>query len=296
MKKPSIALIGAGKVGSALAIALQKAGYVIESVVSRTPRSADALARRLGIAVAQDAASATVAADLLLIATPDRVIGAVAQALVERDMCRPGQIALHVCGSQSAESLCALRSAGVAVGSMHPLQTFSDVERAVACLPGTYFAVDGDEAALCSAQEMVAVLGGKSFYVPKERRALYHAAACMASNYTVALLHASAHLLSAIGMKEADAMEALAPIMRATFDNVQAFGTVQALTGPIVRGDGVTVERHLQSIDELSPEESTIYRELGIYAQEIAKKRGVCTEEELRKMFTILHKVIHRCE
>lgn len=296
MKPWTIALIGAGKVGSALAIALCAAGYEITAVASRTKQSAQLLAKRLGTVAAQDAAQAAAAGDVVLIATPDREIGGVAQWLAEHDACRRGQIALHVCGSQSASSLQPLRLAGVAVGSMHPLQAFSDIDAAVKTLPGTYFAVDGDASAMRVAEQLTEALGGKSFHVPPEQRALYHAAACMASNYTIALLHASARLLAAVGMAEQEALTALAPILQATFDNARRFGTVQALTGPIVRGDIVTVEKHLQSIDELSPEESTIYRELGIYTQRVAQMRGKTVAVEQEQLTEILHRVIHRCE
>ena len=179
---------------------------------------------------------------------------------------------------------------------MHPLQTFSDIAAAVKSLPGTYFAVDGDEPAAEAAREMAAALGGRSFCVPPEKRALYHAAACVASNYTVALLHAAARMLAAVGMPEREALAALAPILRATLENAQALGPLQALTGPIVRGDVETVDKHLRSIDELSPEESTVYRQLGIYAQRMAQERGVYTPERQAELLTTLHRVIHNCE
>lgn len=296
MEKQTVAIIGAGKVGSALAIALERAGYAVVAAVSRTQRSAKALADRLPSAVATDLAGAAAAASVLLLATPDREIGAAAQAFADSGACRRGQVALHVCGSQSASSLQALRPAGVSIGAMHPLQTFSEIDAAVRSLPGTYFAIDGDERAVRTAREMVSALGGKSFCVPQERRALYHAAACVASNYTVALLHASVRMLAAVGMAEREALDALAPLLRATLDNAQAFGTLQALTGPIVRGDAGTVEKHLRSIDELSPEESTVYRELGIYAQRMAQERGVYTPERQAELLTTLHRVIHNCE
>lgn len=296
MRKYRIAVIGAGKVGSALAIALQNAGHLVMGVASRTQSAAETLAARVGAAKAGIKIKQAVRqAEVILITTPDRQIAVVVEALLKEDAIRSGQFVFHACGSQSAETLAAVRDAGAIIGSMHPLQAFSTIEGAVQSIPGTYFAIDGDAAAIAAAKQMIVDIGGQSFVIPSAQRALYHAAACMASNYTVAVIHSAVQMFKALGITETEAIAALSPIMRGTFANIVRAGTVNALTGPIVRGDVGTIEKHLAQIAELSPKESTIYAQLGIYTEKIAEERKIYTEEEGRKLYTIFRGFIHNC-
>lgn len=296
MRKYRIAIIGAGKVGSALAIVLQNAGHLIVGVASRTQSAAEILAVRVGaVSAGIEIKQAVRQAEVILITTPDREIAAVVEALLKEDAMQPGQFVFHVCGSQSAETLAAVRDAGAIIGSMHPLQSFSTIEGSTASIPGTYFAIDGDAAAMVAAKQMIADIGGQSFVIPSAQRALYHAAACMASNYTVAVIHSAVQMFKALGITEAEAIAALSPILRGTFANMIREGTVNALTGPIVRGDVGTIEKHLAQIAELSPKESTIYAQLGIYTEKIAEERKIYTEEEGKELSTIIRGFIHNC-
>jgi len=279
-----VGIIGAGKVGSVLAIALQQAGLEICAVSGGRSESAKILADRIGGLFCRDTVRVAREANILLIATPDREIKTVVDILITSGEMRTGQIVFHVCGSQSAEILAGLRSFGVAVGSIHPLQSFSSIEAGLQHLGGSYFAIDGDEQALSKAKEFVKKLSGICLYVPPAERALYHAAACMASNYLTALLHSTAALMKTFGVDETQAIKALHPILQGTLTNIETYGTLQALTGPIVRGDVVTIRHHLQKIEEQIPSQAQLYRELGKYTLAMAKQRHTLSAEQIASL------------
>ncbi|SEJ73817.1 Predicted oxidoreductase, contains short-chain dehydrogenase (SDR) and DUF2520 domains [Propionispira arboris] len=276
-----VGIIGAGKVGSVLAIALQREGINVCAVSGGGSDSAKILADRIGILFCRDTALVAREVDIILIATPDREIKNVVNLLKISGEMRDGQIVFHVCGSQSAEILAGLRSFGVAVGSIHPLQSFSSIEAGLKNLGSSYFAIDGDEQALVKAKEFVGKLNGICMYVPPEDRALYHAAACMASNYLTALLHSTVTLMKTFGVDETKAIKALHPILQGTLTNIETYGTLQALTGPIVRGDVGTITQQLQQIDARVPSQAQLYRELGKYTLAMAKQRHTLAPEQI---------------
>lgn len=284
MRKRKVALIGAGKVGATLAIVLQTGGYEISGVSSLHMESAIQLAARLQCMSSKSPEKIASIADIVLIATPDREIGNVAKRLTERSAVGGGQAVFHVCGSKSADSLQCIRATGAKIGSMHPLQAFSSVESAVPKIPGTYFAVDGDAGAVAIAKEMIAAIGGKWMDIPEQSRALYHAAACMASNYMVSVVHGAVQMFGKLGIAEEDAVAALMPILKGTMENIHRDGTLGALTGPIVRGDIETVWAQLAQIDCLSEDEAELYRDLGRYTTRMAKKRGMLSVEQKEKL------------
>lgn len=276
-----VGIIGAGKVGSVLAIALQKQGIDVCAVSGGRSESAKILADRIGGLFCRDAERVAREADILLIATPDREIKNVVEVLITSGKMRTGQIVFHVCGSQSAEILAGLKSFGVAIGSIHPLQSFSSIEAGLKNLGGSYFAIDGDEQALLKAREFVKKLNGTCMYVPPESRALYHASACMASNYLTALLHSAAILMETFGVDETQAIKALRPLVQGTLTNIEAYGTLQALTGPVVRGDVGTIKQQLEKIDMKIPSQTQFYRELGKYTLDIAKQCQTLSAEQI---------------
>ena len=275
-----IAFIGAGKVGSAMAILLSLKGYKISYIMSRNVESAEKLAQRVKSTAATDLKKGMQDTDVIFITTPDRVIKEMAKKIAETGLKASQQYVFHVCGSQSSESLMVLKENGWVTGSMHPLQAFADIDMAVNILPQTYFALDGDEKAVALAERIVESIGGKSFFVPSQYRALYHAAACIASNYTVTLMHVATQLFEKFGIKEEAAIAALMPIMKGTLANIESKGTINALTGPIVRGDSVTIEAHLAKMRQYAPKEELVYKVLGRYTQEFVQKKEIFSKKD----------------
>lgn len=274
MSKPSIAVIGAGKVGSALAILLHKKGYAVSGVASRTLDSAARLAGRLNCPVFEDCARAARGADVVFVTTPDREIAPVSARIAAGGGYRPGQVVAHTSGAHPSGELHGAREAGALAVSIHPLQSFAEVEGAMENLPGSYFALEGDEGAVKLAERIVKDLGGKSFIIDAGDKPLYHAAACIASNYLVSLMHFATGLYQNFGLSREEAFKALLPLVRGTVENIRRAGPVKALTGPLARGDVPTVKGHLEALEKVSGQERELYRQLGEYTVRVALEKG----------------------
>ncbi|KUK36611.1 MAG: Putative NAD(P) dependent oxidoreductase [Thermacetogenium phaeum] len=283
-----IGFIGAGKVGSALALLLQENGYEIVGIASRTPASAEKLANRLQRPVLTPGEVAR-RSEAVFITTTDDAIPQVVSGLAAEGSFRQGQIVLHTSGALTAEVLAPAAVQGAITLSLHPLQSFATVEQALAILPGSYFSIEGDRRGFPFAQEVVEKLKGKYFYLDSAAKVLYHAAACVASNYLVGLLACALDLLAAAGIPEGMRLPAMLPLVTGTLDNVRKIGIPNALTGPLARGDLGTVEKHLQALQEL-PEQEAVYNRLGLYTLKVALAKGTITEDQGRELRNLLEK------
>jgi len=251
-RKPEISIIGTGRLGTTLAVALTRKGYSIRSLVARRARNARKAARLL-----DDGAQVLAAkemgllqpADLFLISTPDDEIAGVAAEL-SRLHVRPKRklTALHTSGALSAEALAPLRERGWSTGSIHPLISVSDTQTGDAALAGAFWSVEGDKAALRLARAIVRDLEGKSFSIRSEDKPLYHAAAVMVSGNVVALFDVALEMLMQCGLTRKAARSILLPLIASTVQNLETRDPVHALTGTFSRGDLETVRRHLEAL------------------------------------------------
>ncbi|MBC8015481.1 MAG: DUF2520 domain-containing protein [Sporomusaceae bacterium] len=289
MQKQTVAIIGAGKVGSILAKNLYKQGYELVGIASRTRESADRLACQFGISGVTQASDITQYADIVLIATPDRCIGQVTEKVAQDGGFRPGQLVLHTSGGVSVAALSSASDAGAFTGSMHPLQSFADTESAIETIKGIYFALGGHEQAVNAAKEIVTALGGQSFIIPDKDRPLYHAAACIVSNYFVSLMHWATQIYSGFGLSPQQAAAALMPLVQGTVSNLQHLGPTQALTGPVSRGDGVTVAAHMAALE--NADEKKLYAQLGLYTVGVAVEKGTIDEQQAAILRSILENI-----
>jgi predicted short-subunit dehydrogenase-like oxidoreductase (DUF2520 family) len=280
-----IGFIGAGTVGTALAVRLTEQGYAVVAVASRTRSSAEKLAERIiNCRVAEKSQEVARLADFVFITTPDDAIAPVADAI----QWRQGQMVVHCSGSASTDSLEKARRAGVLVGSFHPLQTFADVGEALENLPGSAFAIEAEEPLLGLLARMVHDLGGRSFRLRAEDKVMYHAAAVIASNYTVALMKMATDLWRGFGVPAAQATQALLPLLRGTVNNIDKVGLPNCLTGPIARGDVGTLRSHLKALRERAPGIIETYRQLGLQAIPVALEKGRISQERAREMKALL--------
>lgn len=286
--KKRIVLIGPGRAGQAVSRLLHEAGHEFRAIISRDPVRAATAARFIGSpgAGTTDLSRAR-DGELVLIAIPDDHIGEMAATLRREGYLAPGVILIHFSGILPAAILQGKEGSPQAL-SIHPLQTFADAVIGVHTLPGSPFAVEGDKALLALAEELVSDMGGIPFRIASRRKPLYHAAACVASNYLVTILVVARQILSACGFSDEEAFHLLAPLLRGTVKNLAALGPEQALTGPIARGDVETVASHLQALTELDPELQEIYRVLGRKTVEVARKKGTLDREKAEEILRIL--------
>lgn len=277
--KHIISIIGAGRAGTALAVGLARGGYEI-AVASQSFSSAQALAEKVGGEAYQDLTHATLRSDLIFITTPDDQIEAVATKIAEDKGVRSGSIIYHISGALSSQILLPCKELGAYIGSLHPLQSFADKEEGADNLPGSYFVVEGDEEASIQGEHIVAALKGKLLRITPEVKALYHAGACAASNYLVTVVALGTRLLEAAGIPSQVSLDALLPLIKGTVGNLEREGLPNALTGPISRGDIITLQTHFQAMSRHLPEFVDLYARLGKYTIDIGLAKGTIDAEE----------------
>jgi predicted short-subunit dehydrogenase-like oxidoreductase (DUF2520 family) len=273
----TIGIVGTGRIAQAMGRLLRERGDAAIAIAGRSPEKAAAAAAFIGPGVrCVPPEQLPGVARRIVIAVSDQAIGEVAEQLARAG--GGSGIALHTCGAHGAGLLAPLGRAGLACGVCHPLQTVASPAQGVTALPGSSFLVDGDPAAREWGADIVRRLGGRMLRVPPDRRVLYHAAAVLASNCVVALLAASAAALSRAGVPEEECLAALGPLVRTSVDNALALGPVDALTGPIRRGDAATVRAHLEALQPLPPALGEVYRALGLEALSLALLAGLPRE------------------
>jgi predicted short-subunit dehydrogenase-like oxidoreductase (DUF2520 family) len=250
--KPRIAIVGAGNLASALAWSLHRAGYKIERIVSRGPaaslRRAWKLAREVG-ASAVTAARAQVRAEIVWFCVPDGAISSAADSLTRATDWK-GKVALHSSGALTCDELSVLRRQGAEVASVHPLMTFVRGSRPT--LAGVPFAIEGSQKATLAARTIVLDLDGVPCTVRKQQKEAYHAWGMFASPLLTALLAATERVAAAAGVSRKAARERMLPILRQTLANYARLGAPGSFSGPIVRGDVATVQKHLRVLREVS--------------------------------------------
>ncbi|MHC4718024.1 MAG: Rossmann-like and DUF2520 domain-containing protein, partial [Planctomycetota bacterium] len=192
-EKPDIAIIGPGRVGTALAVAAARAGYRVVGAAGRDAGRVKDAASRIGPDVAVGSPEEIAPrAPVVLLTVPDDAIEGLCRQLAEARAFAPGAVVAHCSGALSSEVLSPARDlCGAAIGSIHPLQTFPDAETGVERVGGTYFFCEGDDRAVAVLAALAEAVGGTPVRIAPEAKLLYHAAAVMACNCLAALLDAS---------------------------------------------------------------------------------------------------------
>lgn len=263
--KARIAMVGAGNLGSALSVALWRAGRTIDTIVMHSGKSEArdrALGKRVGARVTASLAGSR--ADVVWICVPDASIVRASETLAAETEWK-GRVALHSSGALTSDALAALRARGAAVASVHPLMTF--VRGSRPSFEQVPFAIEGDAAAVRAARRIARDLGGRAYAISKSEKAAYHAWGTFASPLLTALLATTEQVAAAAGVQRKEARDRMAPILRQTIDNYVAFGAADAFSGPIIRGDVETVKKHLLVLRE-SPIARDVYLALAQAALE----------------------------
>lgn len=250
-----IGVVGAGRVGAVLAAALQAAGHEVVAAAGESDASRGRIAALLpGVPVLKPTAVAR-ACDLLLLTVPDDMLPNVVSTLAASGAIREGQRVVHTSGRHGLAVLAPAAAVGARTVALHPAMTFTGTAVDLPRLVGCVFGVTAGTAEEPLAERLVADLGGRTSWVPEERRALYHAGLAHGANHLVTLVAQAVELLSA-SYADGDhdrSAETLRPLLQAALDNALDQGDA-ALTGPIVRGDVGTVRDHLAEVARNAPD------------------------------------------
>lgn len=267
-----VAVIGAGRVGTAIAVMLERAGHQIVGISGRAETRGRAIAY-LPSTPFLEPADAAVEAELVVIGTPDDVIEPTAEVLAEAAAVGPGTWVSHLSGALGLDALRRAREADARILAIHPLQTFPDVDSALERLPGCSIAVtaEGDEGYLLG-ERLAEDVHGVPFRLADELRPLYHTAAVFASNYLVTASAIAESLFIAAGLP--DPARAMAPLQRASLEHVERLGPAGALTGPAVRGDVGTIRRNLEALERHAPGLVPSYIAMARATLDLAERSG----------------------
>lgn len=278
---PVIGIVGAGAVGTALGVALTRAGWPVHAVASRDPgrreRFRSLVDGSRGFAEAQALVEEV---ELVIIAIPDDAIGPLAAGL----RLYGGQAMIHTSGALDAAVLAPALAAGTQMGTFHPLVAFADTERAVAALKGATIAIEGDDQLISLLAEMAEAIGANPVRLLPGSKAAYHAAAVLAAGGFVALLDAIAELGRVVGLDEAGALAVYGPLIEGTLGNARALGIPAALTGPLARGDVGTLEAHLAALATHAPAVLALYRAMAEREVDLAVARGMLAPERATQL------------
>ncbi len=285
VKEKTIGFIGAGTVGKALGLLLERRGYSVVATASRSFSSSEELASLIkGCKAYSDLQQVADACDVVFITTPDSAIEEVAS----RIKWRAGQYVVHCSGADSLDPLISAQAQGAAIGVMHPLQSLATYQKAIANLPGSTFSLEAAGSLLEFLKVVVDDLGGKWVLLQPGDKVLYHAAAVIASNYLVTLAKVATDLWQAFGVDQKEALDALMPLIRGTASNLEEVGLPHALTGPIARGDKRTVKKHLLALQAMAPDMLGIYVEMGIRTIPIALEKGRISKLDAQELCELL--------
>lgn len=294
MKGKTVAIIGAGRVGCSIGVLLARSGYAVTGVAARTLASAEQAAAFIGAgAPTADVVQAASGSDIVFITTPDRAIRESCNAIAAGKALKPGSLVVHTSGAHTLDLLEGAGACGAYRAVLHPLQSLASREDGSRNLPGSYFRVEADPEALGSAREIMKALGGIELVMPgwtsdNQSAALYHAGAVAVSNYFVAIVDYGLKFYEALGADKQEALKAVLPLIRGTLHNIETLGVPDALTGPIMRGDGETVKQHLEAMRQRKPELMRLYRELAVHTVSVARDKGSITPETAEELLTLL--------
>lgn len=281
-----IAVVGAGRVGTAVAVALRTAGHDVVAVSGGSATAARASRYLPGVPVVTSSEAAR-RASVVILAVPDDALPSVVSELAADDGFRDGGWAVHVSGAAMLEVLDPAAAAGAHRLGVHPLQTFPIAEDAVERLRGAGIAVTSDDdEGEAFGMSLARDMGGVPFPLQDQARPLYHAAAVFASNYLVAVSAVAAELFAAAGI--ADPAGVMAPLQRATLENIERLGAGAALTGPAVRGDVTTIERNLAALRASRPDAVVPYVAMCRVATRLGLEAGRLTPDDAAAVKKVL--------
>jgi predicted short-subunit dehydrogenase-like oxidoreductase (DUF2520 family) len=287
--KESFVVVGAGRVGTAVARALRDAGYPCLALFGRNPERVGAAGRFVGVEGHTVPKPEIIKqAGVVFVAVPDDAIRETAAGLGDRGAIAPSHVLIHFSGLVTSEAFLPAGRAARGRASAHPNMAFADPATAASKIPGTYFGVEGDGEGTLAAEAMVKDMGGIPVRIPLEGKVAYHLAAVFASNGMVVLSSIAGDILRDIGVGRQEAEKITARLQLGTAQNIGELGILRALTGPVVRGDTKTVAAHLGAMEAMPAEWREVYCLLFKKMVALGVEAGRGTPEKYRPIMDLL--------
>lgn len=270
-----VGFIGSGKVGLSFGLLLKEKKVTLTGYYNRHFESAKQAAERIDGRAFETIEAIVLNSDMIGITVNDDQIDGVVDEIAGLNLDTTGKVFFHMSGAHDCLSLKKLSDDCF---SLHPLKAFPKVVDSPSDFETVVFSLEGASQA---SRRWVDSLGIHYFEIQSSQKPLYHAAAVIVSNYLVSVIDFGIKQFTELGIDKSIAMKALWPLITGTLSNIESLGTEKALTGPIVRGDIETVEKHLFAMDALS---KPLYKALGKYTLSMTTHDGDLYEQ-MRKLF-----------
>lgn len=283
-----LTIIGAGNVGTTLGIQFARHGYPIRNIYSRTQASAERAALLIGQGKVVANLRLLAPMEIAAIAASDDALMQIGSDLERSDAVRPGTIVFHCSGTISSSVFEALRKRGAHIASVHPIKTFTSPLKDADTFSGTWCGFEGDTEALAVLEPLYTELGANIFRIDGTKKTLYHTAIVFICNYLFPLIEIGFQCYEEAGIPRSLAAKFIDPILHATVANALTLGPAKALTGPIARGDTMTIEKQLEGLEKFKPGYSRLYKILGELAVGLSVEKGAAAPEKLEAMRKLL--------
>jgi predicted short-subunit dehydrogenase-like oxidoreductase (DUF2520 family) len=295
-----LCIIGVGRLGATMCRAFSEGesnDVKLVAVSSRTKESLEKAKKAMGgktagVFFTKNNREAAIKADCILICTPDDIIKKVCDEIFKdiKSGSTGKYCVVHFSGSKTLDVIKTAGDAGAGTASIHPLKSFASVDEAIKTLPGTVYGITySGKRSKGIAEKLVGHLGGEIILIDDKKKPLYHAGACVASNYMVTMLNYAAFLHQKIGINPEDSLKGLINLSEGTLKNIKKMGTKKSLTGPIARGDTGTIKEHMVGFNKLfTEEEKLIYKIMGRETAKIAYQNKWIKSDTLKKLKKIL--------
>lgn len=286
---PNFSIIGCGAVGKTLGRLFNDGRFfTLRDVMTRSIASARLASDFIGAGRPVESFCDLQPADVFLIAVSDDAIASCARDLSHAGLVRPGTVVCHLSGALSSSVLQPVGELGALVASVHPVKSFADPRVSVSDFAGTWCGIEGDPQAVELLSAGFSAIGGRIFPLDPRFKTVYHAGSVLVCNYLTALMEAGIMAYEKGGVPRETALQVMEPLVRGTVDNIFRFGTTQALTGPIARGDAAVVSAQLAALEGWDEQLAQIYRALGGVALDLSRRRGQAGAERLAAVESVL--------
>lgn len=290
LRQHKISIIGAGRLGSALARHLHKIGNSPFSLISNNYDWLEKLsAESHPVNISKSVDDLHRESTLIFLCVPDQALPGLVQNLSQILFFDwQNTLIVHCSGANTTQVLTPLSRLGASVAAIHPIQTFPSLTEGSERFSGIYWGVEASSPLIKNIREIVLDLGGTPIQIPAQAKALYHLACVVSSNYLVTLVSLSSEILAGCGLPKEDAFKMMAPLIRGTLESLTWQTPEQALTGPVARGDSATIKSHLSELEEQLPHLIPVYKSMAAETLRVAVRKGTVSSSESANLMKIL--------